>query len=87
MVGSVVIPASILPCCIAAMKVLPAPTGMGWIWSTGTPFFTERNSVRVWVPEPIEVTPRFLPLKSAGDLSVSAAFVETISASPGAMVA
>ena len=84
-VGSVVMPASILPCCSAAMNVSPAPTATGWIWSTGTPFLMARNWVRPWVPDPMEVTPRFLPEKSAGDFSVSAALVDTTSASPGAI--
>ena len=84
MVGSVVMPASICPCCIAAMKVLPAPTGTEVNSPSFTPLLTARNWVRKLVDEPRPVTPRFLPLKSAGDLIWSAILVETSSTSPGA---
>ena len=38
----------------------------------------------VCVPEPIEVTPAFRPFQSLGDLTVSAFFDDTRTASPGA---
>ena len=84
MVGSVVMPACDLPCCMAAMKVLPAPTGTEVNSPSFTPFLTARYWVRKLVEEPRPVTPRFLPLKSAGDLILSASLAETSSTSPGA---
>ena len=39
----------------------------------------------VCVPEPMSVTPRFFPLRSAAVLIESAFLLATISASPGAM--
>ena len=84
MVGSVVMPASIFPCWIAAMKVLPAPTGTSTNSPIFTPFFTARYEVRKLVDEPSPVTPRCLPLKSAGEWTLSATLEETSSTSPGA---
>jgi hypothetical protein len=83
-VGSVVMPPSIFPCCIAAMNVFPAPTGSEVKSPTLTPFFTAMNWVRKFVDEPRPVTPRVLPFQSAGDLISPAFFVETSSTSPGA---
>ncbi len=83
-VGSVVMPASIVPCLIAAMKVSPEPTAIGVNWSGVMPFVLARYCVRPCVPDPIEVTPSLRPLKSAGPLMSFAFVVATISASPGA---
>ena len=41
--------------------------------------------MRVCVPEPMSVTPRFFPLRSAADLIELDLLVATISASPGAI--
>ena len=84
MVGSVVMPASIFPCWMAAMKVLPAPTGTSTKSPAFRPFFTARYVVRKLVDDPRPVTPRCLPLKSAGERTWSATFDETSSTSPGA---
>ena len=69
---------------MAAMKVLPAPTETITNSPIFTPFFTARNWVRKLVDDPSPVTPRFLPLKSAGERTLSATFAETSSTSPGA---
>jgi len=58
-------PASIFPCWMAAMNVLPAPTGTSTNSPIFTPFRTARYWVRKLVDDPSPVTPRFLPLKSA----------------------
>ena len=51
-VGSVVMPAWILSCCMAAMKVSPAPTGTEVNSPSFTPFLTARYWVRKLVEEP-----------------------------------
>ena len=85
MVGSVVIPASIVPFLIAAMKVSPAPTATYLAWSAETPALPSNAIVSVWVPDPMSVTPRFFPFRSAADVMELAFLLATISASPGAM--
>ena len=67
---------------MAAMKVSPAPTGTEVNSPSFTPCFTARYWVRKLVDEPRPVTPRLVPLKSAGDL-ISGCLVETSSTSPG----
>ena len=84
MVGSVVMPASILPWPMAAMKLEPAPTGKVVNSLFLTLDFAARNWVRKLVDEPRPVTPRVLPLKSAGDLMRGAATFDTRITSPGA---
>jgi len=66
------------------MKVLPAPTGTITNSPIFTPFLTARYCVRKLVEDPSPVTPRCLPLKSAGERTLSAIFAETSSTSPGA---
>src|SRR6266516_4513209 len=85
MVGSVVIPASIVPFLMAAMKVLPAPTATKCASDPLKPALPRSARVIVCVPEPMSVTPRFFPLRSAAVLIESAFLLATISASPGAM--
>src|SRR6266568_790431 len=65
-VGSVVIPASMVPFWSAETNVGPAPTGTRVNSPTFTPFWTARYWVRKSVEEPRPVTPSFLPLNSLG---------------------
>src|SRR5260221_7960350 len=53
-------PASIAPCCMAAMNVLPAPTGIHFALLGSAPAFLRIAFVSVCVPEPSSVTPSFL---------------------------
>ena len=82
-VGSVVMPASIRPCRIAAIKLLSAPTGSTVYCERGTPLRLARYCVRKLVEEPSPVTPSVLPFTSAMLLIEPAALVATISTSPG----
>ena len=70
---------------MAAMNVLPAPTATKCSWSEGMPASPSNASVIVCVPEPMSVTPRFLPFKSATEVIELAFLASTISASPGAI--
>src|SRR5471032_3303656 len=84
MVGSVVMPSSIFPWLMAAMKVEPAPTGKVVNSVLLIPDLAARYSVRKLVDEPSPATPRVRPLKSAGDLTLPAAALDTRMTSPGA---
>ncbi len=82
-VGSVVMPASMRPCLMAAMKLLSAPTGSNVYCELDRPLRCARYCVRKLVDEPSPVTPSVLPFTSAMLLIESAAWVATISTSPG----
>src|SRR2546422_10540556 len=65
-VGSVVTAASIRSCCIAAISVFPAPTGIGVYSPWLPPPLVTRNAASQFVQDPSPGTPLRLPLMPAG---------------------